>query len=95
MDMGLLYDILCGRTDCPELLSQITFRTPTHRTRHTQLLYVPSHFTSYGQNAVITRIARTYNTTFSTVGLFCTSKQVFMQNIKKLITNSGYLIVSL
>jgi hypothetical protein len=81
-DMGLLHDIVCGRLDCPELVAQLPLRAPTRRTRHTTLFAVPSHQTNYGHNAVLTRIAHSYNTEFCEIDLFIGNKKTFLNKIK-------------
>lgn len=81
MDMCLLYDILNGRLDCPELVAQIAFNTPLRRTRHTPMLHVPRHSTNYAKNCVLTRIARTYNSEFSEVDIFNCTKTTFKKRI--------------
>lgn len=85
MDMCLLYDILRGRLDCPELLSAVSLLAPKRRTRHTPLLYVPVHATNYASNAPLSRIARTYNKTFHSIDLFTLSKPVFKNMIIQLM----------
>lgn len=82
LDMCLLYDILNGRLDCPDLLSSISLKAPTRRTRQTSLFHVPFHYTNYGKNAVLTRILRCYNDTFSDIDPFIiTSKQALKSKI--------------
>lgn len=85
LDMGLLFDVLRGRLDCPELLEQISFKVPTRRTRHTQLFAVPSHKTNYGMNAVMSRIVKEYNLHFSEVDPFIGGKGVFMNGAKDIL----------
>lgn len=80
-DMGLLFDILRSRLDCPSLLSGLSLSAPARRTRHTRLFQPPLHSTSYGQNAVLTRLARTYNDKFETIDLFIGTKKIFKQKI--------------
>lgn len=85
MDMSLLYDLLRGRLDCPELLARLALAAPRRRTRHTPLLHVPPHSTNYAQNAVLSRLPRLYNKKFSEVDIFSGSKLLFKNNIKKVI----------
>lgn len=47
LDMGLLYDIISSKIDCPHLVSKIGFRTPNYRTRNTSMLEVPQHHSNY------------------------------------------------
>lgn len=86
-DMGLLFDILRGRLDCPDLLSSICFSAPMRRTRHARLFAPPFHSTSYGQNAVLTRLTRTYNNKFDATDPFIGTKSSFKQKIKAIILN--------
>lgn len=81
LDMGLLFDILRGRADCPILLSSIKFNVPKKRTRHTTLFCTPFHSTNYGKNGVISRLLDTYNKHFNTVDLFIGSKNNFKNRI--------------
>lgn len=87
LDMGLLHDIMRGRLNCPELLGLVSLSTPSRRTRHTPLFSIPFHSTNYGQNAVLTRILRTYNTNFATVDPFVGSKHCFISNIRQKLTD--------
>ncbi|KAL4714918.1 hypothetical protein ACJJTC_014289 [Scirpophaga incertulas] len=45
LDMGLLYDVVRGRLDCPELVEQVALRAPARRTRYTTLFseYLKPH----------------------------------------------------
>ncbi|XP_028170917.1 inositol 1,4,5-trisphosphate receptor-like [Ostrinia furnacalis] len=84
LDMGLLHDVVRGRLDCPELVAQLALRAPARRTRHTTLFAVPSHATNYGSNAVLARLANTYNREFSEIDLFMGSKKFFLDNVRKI-----------
>lgn len=92
MDMSLLFDIVNGKIDSPILLSQIAFNTPKFRTRHSSLFHVPFHSTSYGENAVLSRIVRIYNEHFYNIDLFNSGKTAFKTSITKVITNTLDLI---
>lgn len=81
LDMGLLWDVVRGRLDCPELVAQLALRVPARRTRHTPLFAVPLHHTNYGRNAVLTRILHTYNTEFCEVDPFMGNKKTFLKGI--------------
>lgn len=89
LDMCVLYDILNGRLDCPDLLSQIKFNAPLRRTRHTPMLHVPRHATNYASNCVLARIARSYNNDFSQVDVFNCTKPSFKAQVKKIIVNKN------
>lgn len=80
MDMGLIYDNICDRKDCTILFGKVRFNTPSYRTRHTQLLNVPSHshLSSYGKNVAGTKITRPYNTIFNSVDSFIMTRITFM-----------------
>ncbi|KAL4721268.1 hypothetical protein ACJJTC_006771 [Scirpophaga incertulas] len=82
LDMGLLYDVVRGRLDCPELVEQVALRALVRRTRHTTLFSVPSHLTNYGCNAVLSRIAKSYNTEFSDIDPFIGNKKTFLNKIR-------------
>lgn len=87
LDVGLLYDVLRNRIDCPELLANISFSVPKKRTRHTSLFQVPFHATNYGQNSVITRIVRTYTKSFNEVDVFTGTKINFKRKTYELLSN--------
>lgn len=90
LDMGLLYDILHGRLDCPELIERLSLCVPRRRTRHTNLFAVPCHKTNYGQNAVLTRIFNTFNKTFTAMDPFIhRSKGSFKQSIKNIVVSKN------
>lgn len=83
LDLGLLHDVVSGRLDCPELVSQLmSLRAPARRTRHTPLFAVASHHTNYAQNSVLTRIANCYNTEFGDIDPFIYSKKTFLGRIR-------------
>lgn len=85
LDIVLLYDILSGHIDCPDLLAQITFNVPRRRTRHTSLFSVPLHSTNYGRNRALGRILTSYNKRFPHVDPFNNSKISFKFKIIKTI----------
>jgi hypothetical protein len=85
LDMGFLHDIINSKIDCPHLLSKITFRTPTYRTRNTPLLHIPRCRTNYLQNSVLLRLARTYNDCFKDIDLFTNNKHKFKTEIVKVL----------
>lgn len=87
LDMGLLYDLLHNRMDCPELLASISFNVPKKRTRHTTLFHSPFHVTNYGRNNVISRLIKTYNDIFSGVDIFIGTKLSFKRKLKELLSN--------
>lgn len=89
-DMALLFDVVRGRADCPQLLAGIGLWVPAHRTRHTanRCFNVPRHRTNYAQNSVLTRLPKTYNNRFSDVDIFMCSKTEFKnQIIDNILTN--------
>lgn len=69
-DMMLLYDIVRGNLDCPDLVSEIGLRAPQRCSRNPRLFHIPFHRTKLTHNSVLSRIARTYNVSFSTVDIF-------------------------
>lgn len=85
LEMGLLFDVVRGRLDCPELLMGLALRAPARRTRHTSLFHVPHRSTKYGRNAVLTRLARNYNQLFSSADPFVGSKKSFKYSIEQII----------
>lgn len=85
LDMGFLFDILRGRVDCPELLADITFNTPQYRTRHTAIFAPRAHTTNYGQNAIMTRLLRTYNNVFQDADIFHNNKLSFRSHVVQII----------
>ncbi|CAH2095709.1 unnamed protein product [Euphydryas editha] len=87
LDMGLLYDIIRGRLDSPELAEHILLNTPSRRLRHTPLLHVPYCHTNYVQNSVLTRLPNTYNMKFNCIDIFNGSKNIFKNKIKRHILN--------
>ena len=48
--------LLNGTLDVQDLLSEISFRVPTHHTRDHYLFHIPSHSTSYGNNHSLHRM---------------------------------------
>ena len=56
-----IYDILCGRITCTDLLSLLNFHVPSRSLRSNPLLSIPFHTTNYGQNEPITRSIVLYN----------------------------------
>lgn len=88
LDMLLLYDILHGRVDCPELVGGIFYNVPRRRTRHTQLLHVSSHSTNYASNSVLARITRTYNKLFKNIDPFSCTKGSFKSAVICEIVNT-------
>lgn len=91
LDMGLLYDVLSGRLDCPEILEQLALRVPGRRTRNAALFHVPFHSTNYGMNAVLTRIARCYNARFGEIDPFIGSKDSFLKNIRSVVQKNTHI----
>ena len=87
-DMSLLYDVLRGGVDCPDLVVALNFSVPSRRTRHTPMLSVPAHSTNYASNNVLARIARVYNNNFNHIDPFICSKYTFKQLITKSILSS-------
>lgn len=85
LDQCLLHDIINGRLDTPELLSQISFSTPTKRTRHTKLFSTNLCRTRYAKNLTINRICDQYNINFSNIDIFHLSKNTFKTHIIKLL----------
>lgn len=84
LDMGLLFDVIHGRLDCPELVEKVlSLCAPSRRTRHTKLFSVPFHSTNYGKNAVLTRILKTFNDLYSEIDPFTGSKSVLKGKVKQ------------
>lgn len=88
-DMMLLFDIVRGNLDCPSLVSELGLRAARHRSRNPQLFHIPSHRTKFTHNSVLTRIARTYNVSFSSVDIFDTSRAKFKSEIIKILDSGG------
>lgn len=82
LDMGLFFDILSGRLDCPDLLFGLSLSAPKRRTRHTSLFCPRTHKTKYGQNSVLTRLIRTYNSKFDCIDPFVGTKNTFKKKVK-------------
>lgn len=60
-DISFIESILNGSISSPDLLSQISFRVPSHNTRNHSLFQIPHHRTSYGQNHSLHRMLRRLN----------------------------------
>lgn len=60
-DRSFITSLLDGSLDAPELLSLVSFRVPSHSSRHHTLFHIPSHRTSYGHNHPIHRMLRLLN----------------------------------
>jgi len=60
-DLMFITSPLNGSIHSPELLATVSFRIPTHYTRHHSLFSVPTHLTSYGNNQPLHRILRLLN----------------------------------
>jgi ribonucleases P/MRP protein subunit RPP40 len=82
-DMALLYDIINGNLFCPNLVSKITFRTPNYRTRRKTLLVTPKYRTNYCRNAILSRLARTYNEKFGHIDIFMRSNSLLKMKLRK------------
>ena len=87
LDASLLYDIVCGRVDCPELVASVSYCAPVRRTRHTPLFHVPRLSTNYAANAPAARLPGVYNDTFSDIDPFVYSKQSFKKHATKILKN--------
>lgn len=90
LDMGLLYDIITGKLDCPDLLSEIAFYIPARRSRRNipPFFNVPIHSTNYGGNSVLTHLLRTYNVKFNHLDPFIVTKDKFKQKVRFVLGGS-------
>lgn len=88
LDMSLLYDIVHGLVDCPQLVRQIEYLVPRRRTRHTPLFHVPRCSTNYAANSTLIRLARTFNNKFGAIDIFNVSKAVFKEQISGILVEN-------
>ena len=56
LDMVLLYKLINGYIDCPELLSLIRLHVPARSLRHNMLFHEEIHRTSYGRSKPLNRL---------------------------------------
>lgn len=80
-DMLFLFDIINNKFDCSEFIGKIFFNVPSRRTRHTQLLMVPSARTKYYKMSPYVRIPAIYNSYFSSLDPFNTSRASYKKYI--------------
>lgn len=89
-DMAFLHGLCNGYIDCSDLLQRVMcICCPKKRTRHTSLFAIQRSSTYYAQNAVISRLQKTYNNKFNnTVDLFCYSRSKFKHEILGILNQS-------
>jgi hypothetical protein len=78
LDLCLLYDIVNGNLDCPELVESVKYNIPSRRSRRRlpPLFVVPKASTNYGRNAPMSRLPQTYNDIFWEIDTFTQSKNM-------------------
>lgn len=84
-DAVALYNICNAKYNCPELLSQIYFRTPTRRTRSTALLATTVCSSNAGERAPLHRICKNYNNDLASIDLFTGSLPMFRRKLTELL----------
>ena len=83
-DLCLLFKLINGGIDCPELLSMVCLWVPERRGRNTDVFSVSFHRTNYGQNNPITRVLRYGNEFSGNLNFFGGSLSQFKVSLKKL-----------
>lgn len=81
-DIYVLYKIVNGFIDCPEILSLIDIRVPPRDTRNLALFATRFHRCNYGCNAPIARIVANGNKV--DVDFFSLSFNTFRNRVKQL-----------
>ncbi|KAG8318689.1 hypothetical protein J6590_107903, partial [Homalodisca vitripennis] len=79
-DVVLLSKILNGKIDCPDMLSQILFRTPS-ATRSRDLFARQQHRTNYAANDTMYRLQSSGNSVADIVDFFVDSIPVLKRKI--------------
>ncbi|KAG8289207.1 hypothetical protein J6590_003553 [Homalodisca vitripennis] len=82
-DVVLLSKILNGKIDCPDMLSQILFRTPS-ATRSRDLFARQQHRTNYAANDTMYRLQSSGNSVADIVDFFVDSIPVLKRKIADL-----------
>ncbi|KAG8253771.1 hypothetical protein J6590_025943 [Homalodisca vitripennis] len=82
-DVVLLSKILNGKIDCPDMLSQILFRTPS-ATRSRDLFARQQHRTNYAANDTMYRLQSSGNNVADIVDFFVDSIPVLKRKIADL-----------
>ncbi|KAE9542788.1 hypothetical protein AGLY_002699 [Aphis glycines] len=59
-DQNFIMALLNGLLDAPDILSNISFKVPSHNTRNQEQFYIPVHSTTYGHNNPIHRMLRSF-----------------------------------
>lgn len=80
----LVHDILTNNIDCPDLLSEVQLSVPNRRLRHTTLIAIPLHRTSYGYHDPFTTCLRNFNSVCEMFD-FNVSKDCFRARIKNIV----------
>lgn len=81
-DINLLFKVMNGIIDCPELLSRFGLRAPLRWTRQTELFAYKFHRCNYGIHSPISRIAANGNR--CEIDFFNSSLNSFKNKIRKL-----------
>lgn len=87
LDLSFLYKIINNLIDCPQLLTQISFKIPSFNSRTCELFGLPFNRTNSAINSPINRICLNYNTLSHNVNfpdIFATNIRYF----KKCILNN-------
>ncbi|XP_054278987.1 uncharacterized protein LOC128997375 [Macrosteles quadrilineatus] len=79
-DTVLLHKIINGRVDCPDMLRQIHFKTPSN-TRSTDLFIKQQHRTSYSANSTMVRVQGAGNKVTRHVDFFQDSVNILKKKI--------------
>lgn len=80
-DLKVLFNILNGHLNCPEILHKISLYARPRLTRNPLLFNIPFHRTNYGQFSPINRILRLANRHSYTVDFFGVSFRQFLSQI--------------
>lgn len=89
LDLCLLYDIVKGIVDCPDLIESIKYNAPSRRARRRlpSLFVVPKASTNYARNAPTSRLLQTYNDVFHEIDMFNLSKNTIKQKAVEILNN--------
>lgn len=81
-DLKMLYKIVNGLVECPELLSRLFFHVPPRVTRSVSQFHEISHRTNYGRNSFISRASRLANGFSDQLDFLSCSYSQFVRSLK-------------
>lgn len=85
LGLTFLYKLCTNRVDCPELLSQLNFRTTPINTRFPSLFYLPTAHNNVMMRSPLYRICRDYNNLAAELDIFAMNPSLFSYTIKSLL----------